>query len=105
MGKAINHQFVISENGDMVARRWYVSGVVQGVGFRYFVRHQARALNLTGYAKNLADGRVEVLAMGGDSKSLNDLASALHKGPPMSDVRSVEEREAVPEKWLDFQVR
>jgi len=48
---------------------------------------------------------VEVLAMGGDSKSLNDLASALHKGPPMSDVRSVEEREAVPEKWLDFQVR
>lgn len=87
----------------MLARRWYISGIVQGVGFRYFVRHQARALNLTGYAKNLADGRVEVLAMG-SRESLDDLASALHKGPPLSHVRSVDEQEAAPEKWSDFQV-
>ncbi len=87
----------------MAAKRWYVSGIVQGVGFRYFVRHQARVLNLTGYAKNLDDGRVEVLAMG-SAASLNDLASALHKGPPLSQVRSVDEQEAAPEKWSDFQV-
>jgi acylphosphatase len=85
------------------AKRWYIAGIVQGVGFRYFVRNQARSLNLTGYAKNLSDGRVEVLAIGPPA-SLNDLASALHKGPPMSDVRSVEELEAAPEKYSDFQV-
>jgi len=88
----------------MSARRWYISGIVQGVGFRYFARHQARGLGLTGYAKNLSDGRVEVLAMG-PSESLDDLASALHKGPPMSHVRSVEEQEAVAEKMSEFQVR
>jgi acylphosphatase len=88
----------------MPARRWYVSGIVQGVGFRYFARHHARMLNLTGFAKNLSDGRVEVLAVG-PAAALDDLASALHKGPPMSQVRSVEEQEAVPEEWSDFQVR
>ena len=61
-------------------------------------------MGLTGYAKNLSDGRVEVLAMG-PSESLDDLASALHKGPPMSHVRSVEEQEAVAEKMSEFQVR
>ncbi len=61
-------------------------------------------LNLTGFAKNLSDGRVEVLAVG-PAAALDDLASALHKGPPMSQVRSVEEQEAVPEEWSDFQVR
>lgn len=85
------------------ARRWFITGIVQGVGFRYFARNQARVLNLKGYAKNLSDGRVEVYATG-PLESLSDLASALHKGPPMSDVRSVEEHEAPPEHWSDFQV-
>jgi acylphosphatase len=88
----------------MTARRWYVSGIVQGVGFRYFVRHNARALGLKGYAKNLSDGRVEVLAVG-PRESLEDLASALHKGPPMSNVRSVEQLEAALEKFFEFEVR
>jgi acylphosphatase len=86
------------------AKRWYVTGIVQGVGFRYFVRHHARSLCLAGYAKNLADGRVEVLAIGSPG-SLSDLASAIHKGPPMSQVRSVEEIEAVIEEYSDFHVR
>lgn len=42
----------------------FVRGHVQGVGFRWFVRSQALALGLTGYARNLPDGRVEVLAQG-----------------------------------------
>jgi acylphosphatase len=86
------------------ARRWYISGIVQGVGFRYFARHHARLLKLTGWAKNLSDGRVEVLAIG-PSERLDDLASALHKGPPMSHVRSVEEQETTPQDCSDFQVR
>lgn len=88
----------------MIAKRWYVSGRVQGVGFRYFARHQARTLNLTGWAKNLSDGRVEVLAMGSPAQ-LSDLAAALHIGPHMSDVRSVEELDAAPEKLSDFHIR
>jgi acylphosphatase len=86
------------------AKRWYIHGIVQGVGFRYFVRAEARALNLTGWTKNLSDGRVEVLAVG-PHDSLNQLAAALHKGPPMSTVRHVEELEAAPETHADFHVR
>jgi acylphosphatase len=88
----------------MLAKRWHIEGRVQGVGFRYFVQTQARALSLTGYAKNLADGRVEVLAIG-TAERLSDLASALYKGPLLSDVRSVEEREAALEDWSGFHVR
>jgi acylphosphatase len=86
------------------AKRWFISGIVHGVGFRYFVRHHARILNVTGWAKNLSDGRVEVLAMGPPG-GLSELAAALHKGPPMSQVRSVEEQEATPESYTDFHIR
>lgn len=88
----------------MTAKRWYITGIVQGVGFRYFARHQARSLNLKGWARNLSDGRVEVFAMG-PVESLSNLASALHRGPNMSSVRHVEELEAAPEKCSDFEVR
>lgn len=91
------------QTANQQARKWFISGIVQGVGFRYFARNQARLLNLKGYAKNLSDGRVEVYATG-SLESLNDLASALHKGPPMSDVRSVDEQEAALEHCSDFQV-
>ena len=86
------------------AKRWYVGGVVQGVGFRYFVKNHAQILNVTGYAKNLADGRVEVYATGAPER-LSDLASALYKGPAMADVRSVEELEAALERLSGFEVR
>jgi acylphosphatase len=85
------------------ARRWFVSGRVQGVGFRYFVQQEARNLKLSGWAKNLPDGRVEVYAVGA-AECLSDLAAALHKGPPMSHVRAVEEQEAAVDGCLDFQV-
>ena len=79
------------------AKRWFVSGAVQGVGFRFFVQHKARALGLSGWARNLSDGRVEVYAFGPKEK-LSDLAAALHIGPRMADVRGVEERDAQPEQ-------
>ncbi len=75
------------------ARRWLISGRVQGVGFRYFAQRAAAALGLTGYARNLDDGRVEVYAIG-PVKKLDELAGSLRQGPHWSDVRGVSEQEA-----------
>src|SRR5437899_6172882 len=46
------------------ARRYFVSGIVQGVGFRYFTQRSAQRLQLNGYTRNLPDGRVEAYAIG-----------------------------------------
>ena len=76
---------------------------VQGVGFRFFVQQRAVELGLAGWARNLADGRVEVYAAG-SSKKLSKMAAALHAGPPMSDVRSVEEIEEAAQKLGGFRI-
>ena len=72
----------------MAAARYLVSGKVQGVWFRASARDQAVALNLRGFARNLADGRVEVLAVG-DQDAIARLESWLHRGTPMAKVESV----------------
>lgn len=72
------------------ARRWLVSGRVQGVGFRAATRREALALGLCGHALNLPDGRVEVLA-GGDAAALRRLADWLHRGPPLAHVERVQD--------------
>jgi acylphosphatase len=86
-----------------VAKRWYVSGTVQGVGFRFFVQNKAKELGLSGWTRNLHDGRVEVYAQGSKDK-LSDLAAALHVGPRMAEVRHVEERDEQPEQLSGFDV-
>jgi acylphosphatase len=85
------------------AKRYFVRGRVQGVGFRYFVQRAAAELGLTGYARNLADGRVEVLACGPAAR-LEDLAGRLWKGPRFSYVRGVEEQEAAPHSDMSFRI-
>lgn len=87
----------------LVARVYRVRGRVQGVGFRYHTQRVAVTLGLTGYVRNLDDGRVEVYAAGAPDK-LSDLAAALRKGPPFCDVRGVEELEAALEHYSDFQI-
>ena len=62
-----------------IAKRYYVSGMVQGVGYRYFVLRAARGLGLAGYTRNLSDGRVEVYAVGTDA-SLASLRAELRGG-------------------------
>ncbi len=69
--------------------RCLVSGRVQGVAFRYWTRETALRLGLRGWVRNLPDGRVEVLAQG-DGPAMERLHRALHDGPPMSLVQSVE---------------
>lgn len=85
------------------ARRWLIGGRVQGVGFRFFVQHQATALGLAGWARNLEDGRVEVYAIGSQEK-LDELAAALHQGPRMADVRSVEQRDEAVQSLAAFSI-
>jgi acylphosphatase len=86
------------------ARRWLVSGRVQGVGFRYFVQGKANELGLSGWVRNLDDGRVEVYAVG-QAERLSDLAAALYLGPGMADVRSVAEKQDVVQQMAGFAVR
>jgi acylphosphatase len=86
------------------AKRWFVKGNVQGVGFRFFVQDKATTLGLSGWTRNVDDGRVEVYAVG-SANELSDLAAALHVGPGMADVRSVEEQEAKIENLSGFTIR
>lgn len=72
----------------MAAARFLVSGRVQGVFFRASTREQATRLGLSGIARNLDDGRVEVIAAG-DEESLDALARWLRQGPPAANVESV----------------
>lgn len=76
-----------------LARRYYVSGRVQGVGFRYFAENVASRLGIAGYVRNLPDGRVEVYAAG-TLEQLASLAVELARGPRMAWVEGVEELEA-----------
>ncbi len=73
----------------MSAARFIVSGRVQGVFFRASTRDRALQLGLRGWARNLADGRVEVLAAG-DEAALDALAAWLREGPPMARVEDLE---------------
>lgn len=75
------------------ARRFYVEGMVQGVGFRYFAERTARQLGLAGYVMNLHDGRVEVYAVG-TPEQLTELKARLEQGPGAAHVRRVLEEEA-----------
>ena len=74
---------------DFVARRCYVSGRVQGVFFRAATLQRAFELGVTGYAKNLADGRVEVLACG-EQGAVVQLCDWLWQGPPSAKVTRIE---------------
>ncbi len=77
--------------------RFLVSGMVQGVGFRWFVARHARALNLTGFARNLPDGRVEVLVSGGEAPAIARLEGLLRTGPAHAQVDRVERQDDVVE--------
>jgi acylphosphatase len=72
-----------------VARRFVVSGRVQGVGFRYFTQDTARREGLSGVVRNLADGRVEAVAEG-DDESLDRFEAALRRGPASARVDHIE---------------
>jgi acylphosphatase len=75
------------------AKRFFVFGRVQGVGFRFFAERTAASLGVAGYVRNLFDGRVEVYATG-TAEQMDALKNALRRGPRMAAVDRVEERDA-----------
>jgi acylphosphatase len=78
---------------ETLAKRFYISGAVQAVGFRFFVERVAARLAIAGYVRNLFDGRVEVYAIGG-ADQLNSLRSELRRGPKTAVVDQVDENDA-----------
>jgi acylphosphatase len=79
----------------IVAKRFFVSGRVQGVGFRYYVQDHAAVEGVHGYVRNLPDGRVEVLVEGDDEAVLR-VERALRRGPSHAHVENVVVEAAVP---------
>ena len=75
--------------GEIVRARIRVSGVVQGVGYRYFVRTKALALGVSGCVRNLPDGAVEIVAEG-DRSVVGELVGELRVGPRYAAVESVD---------------
>jgi acylphosphatase len=87
----------------MPATRFMVSGKVQGVWFRAATREQAERFKLSGYARNLADGRVEVLAVG-DEGAVSALERWLWQGPPQARVEDVVRESAEAEVTQGFHI-
>jgi acylphosphatase len=84
--------------------RIVVSGMVQGVFFRDNTRRWASSLDLTGWVRNLGDGRVEALAEG-DKEKVDELIARLQEGPPLARVENVDvEWEDYKGEFKDFRV-
>jgi acylphosphatase len=84
---------MVGDTADRQCVRFFVSGRVQGVWFRAATREEARRCGITGYARNLADGRVEVLACGA-AEALARLEEWLWQGPSAARVTGVDREEA-----------
>ena len=85
----------------MASVRFLVSGQVQGVFFRASTQVRAHALGVGGHARNLADGRVEVIATG-SPEALAELEAWLHEGPPAARVDTVEREDLLPQDHRGF---
>ena len=88
---------------NLIARRCFISGRVQGVFYRASARHKATELGCAGYARNLPDGRVEVLAVG-EPESVQSLLDWLWRGSSASEVKFVEVQELRLEQLDDVPV-
>ena len=79
----------------IISRRFFVSGRVQGVGFRYYIQDHAAAEGVHGYVRNLPDGRVEAV-IEGDEESVLRVERALRRGPAGARIDDVVVEAAAP---------
>ena len=88
----------------MVARRFIISGMVQGVGYRFFAMRAAARHQVLGTVRNLPDGRVEVLVEG-DRDAMDAFKTELATGPMMAEVTDIEETDlTVTGRYRDFRI-
>ena len=73
----------------MAVKKVFISGKVQGVGFRFHAHEEAVKLGLKGWVRNLSDGRVEIL-VSGNEKEIKDMIKWAHRGPQTARVEKVE---------------
>lgn len=83
----------------LIARKFYIRGSVQGVGYRFFAQRAAARHQVRGYVKNLDDGRVEALAQGSEA-SVAAFRDDLTAGPTYSRVEEIEEIVLEPNRTL-----
>ena len=83
-----------------ICKRCFISGLVQGVSFRYYTRREALNLGLSGWARNLPDGRVDVLACG-EKTAVEELCRWLNQGPALAQVTNVDCRVANSAEYPD----
>jgi acylphosphatase len=88
----------------MPAYRFVVHGRVQGVGYRYFVLREAESLGVTGFARNLPDGRVEVVGEAAE-EVLKAFEDRLRTGPSFAQVSGVEREAVGPRADQGFHIR
>jgi acylphosphatase len=87
-----------------VQKHIFISGKVQGVGFRAFIRREAAVLNLKGWAKNLVDGRVEVVLQGKKNK-VAQMIEKLKEGPSYARVDNLKVNEEEVGDYSDFKIK
>ncbi len=88
-----------------VRRHVYLSGRVQGVGCRYYILANARELSITGWVKNLVDGRVEAI-LEGDKDNIEKMVEVVKDGPTfgkVTDLKVIDEE--YQEEFIDFRLR
>lgn len=81
----------------------YISGTVQGIGFRQFLKYNAKKLNLKGWVKNLPDSRVEAV-FAGDQANIKTMVEFSRKGPFIAEVKKVEVDEIPDQDFDSFEI-
>lgn len=78
--------------------RLFLTGSVQGIFFRQFVKDQAEKINVRGFVRNLEDGRIEIFTEG-DEEAVDKMLAICKRGPPHAQIRHIEEK---PESFQGF---
>ncbi len=88
----------------MIQAHLIITGYVQGVGYRQFVKTHAKRLGLTGWVQNLPDGSVEVLVQG-EKEDIENLIKECRKGPFLAQVKDIKiEWQDIKNRFSDFQI-
>ncbi|MEM9090820.1 MAG: acylphosphatase [Cyanobacteria bacterium P01_F01_bin.53] len=93
-----------STTPDQICLKVWITGRVQGVGYRYSTREQATALGLVGWVRKLPDGRVEAMIQG-DRTQIERMIEWFHSGPPAAKVTAVETKEQTQQQFQTFEIR